>query len=117
MTSSYFTLVEEKPKLSKIKNLLEMNLFSGRAYDANSDAKKYTIYDLLDVIQSSEEEIYKYLNFIEAFQIEGNWRLLDFNYLIDLIENILRLIEEKCLPLDRIPINEIINDLKDLYSL
>ena len=33
--------------------------------------RKYRINDLLEIIQASEEEIYNYLNYIEAFQING----------------------------------------------
>ena len=40
MTNSYFELTKEKPKLQKLKNLLEMNLFSGKVADMNNDAKK-----------------------------------------------------------------------------
>ena len=40
MSNSYFELTKEKPKLQKLRNLLEMNLFCGRAADQNNDAKK-----------------------------------------------------------------------------
>lgn len=40
MTNSYFILNKEKPKLQKLKNLLEMNLYMGKAIDQNSDAKR-----------------------------------------------------------------------------
>jgi len=40
MTNSYFELAKEKPRLQKLKNLLEMNLFCGKAADMNNDAKK-----------------------------------------------------------------------------
>ena len=40
MTNSYFELAKEKPKLQKLRNLLDMNLFCGRAIDQNSDAVK-----------------------------------------------------------------------------
>lgn len=95
MTNSYFVLTKEKPRLQKLRNLLEMNLYCGKAYDQNNDAnkvkhrffwlsalilfkelffnliKKYYMKDFLELIQSSEDEIYNYLNYIEAFQIDG----------------------------------------------
>jgi hypothetical protein len=33
-------MVKEKPKLLKLRNLLEMNLYCGKAVDQNSDAAK-----------------------------------------------------------------------------
>ena len=40
MTNCYFSLTKEKPKLQKLKNLLEMNLYMGKALDQNIDAKR-----------------------------------------------------------------------------
>ena len=71
MTSSYFVLEKVKPKLQKLRNLLEMNFYCGKSMEENNDAEKYTITDFLNIIQSSEEEIYNYLNYIEAYKIDG----------------------------------------------
>jgi hypothetical protein len=61
-----------KPKTEKLKYLLELNFYSGSANDENnSEAKKYAIDDFLELIQASEDQIYKYLNYIEAFNIDG----------------------------------------------
>ncbi len=35
--------------------------------------------DFLEMIQSSEEEIYSYLNYIEAYKIEGEYFFLMLN--------------------------------------
>ena len=117
MSNTYFILTKERPKLQKLHNLLELNLYSGKAIDANSNAKKYTISDFLDMIQASEEEIYNYLNFIEAYQIDGYWRLLDPNFYNELLDNLLKLIDEKGWTCDHIPVKEIYSELEDLYSL
>ena len=61
-----------KPKLEKLKYLLELNLYCGPSDEENENStKQYSIEDLLDIIQASEDEIYKYLNYIEAFHING----------------------------------------------
>jgi hypothetical protein len=72
MTSTYFEICNTKPKLEKLKYLLELNLYCGPS-DEESEAstKQYTIEDFFDIIQASEDEIYKYLNYIEAFNING----------------------------------------------
>jgi sister chromatid cohesion protein DCC1 len=116
MTNSYFMMAKEKPKLQKIKNLLELNLYSGRAYE-QSEAKKFTINDFLDLIQASEAEIYNYLNYIQAFQIDGYWRLLDFKYFNQILDNVLKIIDEKCWTLDKIPAKEIYQELDSIYDM
>lgn len=116
MTNSYFTLTKEKPKLMKIKNLLEMNLYSGKAYEQN-DSQKFTISDFLDIIQASEAEIYVYLNYIQAFQIDGYWRLLDFKFLNQILDNFLKVIDEKCWLLDKIPVKDIYQELDSIYDM
>ena len=39
MSNSYFVLEKDRPKLQKLRNLLEMNLYVGKSADEN-DAKK-----------------------------------------------------------------------------
>ena len=61
-----------KPIMEKMKYLLELNLYCGVSNEnLNENAKKYTVDDFLEIIQASEDEIYKYLNYIEAFNIDG----------------------------------------------
>ena len=43
MTNSYFVIAKEKPKLQKLKNILEMNLYCGKALEVNNNAKKVKI--------------------------------------------------------------------------
>lgn len=115
MTNSYFLMAKEKPKLQKIKNLLEYNLYCGKAYELT--AQKYTINHFLNFIQASEKEVYKYLNFIQAFKIDNYWRLLDFKYLNQIMDNIVKMIEEKCWLFDKIPVTDICQELDSIYDM
>jgi sister chromatid cohesion protein DCC1 len=118
MTSTYFELSQTRPKLTKLKYLLELNLFCGTSNDLlNNFSKKYTIDDFLNEIQSSETEIYTYLNYLEAYNIDGYWRLIDFDYFVGLVEQILKLIDENSWSYDEIQIEQLYADLKDLYPL
>jgi hypothetical protein len=45
MTNSYFELAKEKPKLQKLRNLLEMNFYCGKSSDMNNDARKVNTFD------------------------------------------------------------------------
>jgi hypothetical protein len=40
MSNTYFTMVKERPRLQKLRNLLELNFYSGKAIDQNSNAQK-----------------------------------------------------------------------------
>ena len=40
MANSFFILEKERPKLQKLKNLLELNLYFGEAADENNDTLK-----------------------------------------------------------------------------
>lgn len=69
------------------------------------------------MVQASEEEIYDYLNYIEAYQINGYWRLLDAKFQNDLVEQAVNLIEEKSWSPKKIPINEFYDELKHVFTL
>lgn len=119
MSGSYFTMAVEKPHLQKLKNLLETNLYFGKSIDDNctTDTKKYKINDLLEIIQASEEEIYSYLNYIEAFQIDGYWRLLEFGFYNKIIDDILKCVDDNSLSFMKLPVEEIYTDLQGIYGL
>ncbi len=40
MSNRYFILTKDRPKLQKLKNLLELNMYCGKAIDQNSNASK-----------------------------------------------------------------------------
>jgi hypothetical protein len=73
--------------------------------------------DLLDIIQASEEEIYNYLNYIEAYKIDCYWRLLDFKFYNNILDDILKLIDEKSFSFDKVIMDEIYQDLQNIYNL
>ena len=117
MSNCYFVLEKEKPKFQKLRNLLEMNLYLGPAMDRNNDAKKYDIESLLNIVQASEEEIFDHLNYIEAYQIDGYWRLLSREYQNEMIDIVLKLIDEKSWFIHEIPVNEIYEELREIIPL
>ncbi len=62
MTNSYFVMQKEKPRLSKLRNLLEMNFYCGKALDDNSDAVKVNL--IIDIFMFIFVFIAIYLNFL-----------------------------------------------------
>ena len=78
---------------------------------------KYGIESLLNVIQASEEEIFDHLNYIEAYQIDGYWRLLSREYQNEMIDIVLKLIDEKGWFAHEIPVAEIYEELREIIPL
>lgn len=72
--------------------------------------------DFLESIQASEVEIYEYLNFIEAYKIDGYWRLLDSKFYNELSQSVIALIEEASWPWDSVPVDEVYSILGDLFG-
>merc|ERR1712212_736668 len=63
---------------------------------------------------ASVEEIEKELKRLNAVEIDGRWRLLDPDYFNSVLGHILNLIDENSWPLDAVPVEEVIEVLKDL---
>ncbi|XP_042213947.1 sister chromatid cohesion protein DCC1-like isoform X2 [Homarus americanus] len=107
-----------KPRVQKLRQLLEEQPYSGQQ-EKNQDGKdnRYTLSDLLDRVQCSEEELDKALQEVEAYHLYGFWQLLEFDYHFKVVSHILALIESKSWPLDGIPRMEAIKALSELEPL
>lgn len=114
--SEYLEVRPTKPRLQKLRCLLEENLFSGRVNERDEDhqGRKYSKKDLLDMVQASEAEVEAELKRLNAVEIGGYWRLLDTDYFHSVLNHVLGLIDENSWPLDQIPVEEVIDILKEL---
>lgn len=94
-----------RPKLEKLKQLLWESPYRGPLEEEKDEEKriqsdattchKYTLSDMLDVIQASETEIMDELHKMEACLIDGYWRVFDLDYRDEVFQHILTLLEEK----------------------
>ncbi|KAK6179587.1 hypothetical protein SNE40_011911 [Patella caerulea] len=115
--NNYYELRPCKPKVKKMKELLEKNLYSGKEceQDEQHQGKKYTYSDLLDVIQASDTEITQALHHIKACLIDGYWRLLDFDFQTQIINHIMQLCDENDWLNSGIPMEECCQTLEELF--
>nr|XP_022319946.1 sister chromatid cohesion protein DCC1-like isoform X2 [Crassostrea virginica] len=115
--NNYYELRPCKPRISKLKKLLEENMFSGRECeeDEQHQGHKYSLEDLLDIVQGSETEIKESLKKLKACQIEGLWRVLDFNFLSQVLNHIIQLCEENEWLSTGIPLEECVETLGQLF--
>lgn len=116
MFSEYLETRKTKPKLQKLRALLEENLYCGAVEEKDESrvGKKYWKEDFVRKVQSSPVEVDEELVRLKAFEINGHWRLLDPDYFNSVLGHVLSLIDENSWPLDSVPVEEVIEVLKDL---
>ncbi|XP_065061960.1 sister chromatid cohesion protein DCC1-like isoform X2 [Rhopilema esculentum] len=113
--SSYYELKRIKPKLSKLRKLLEESKFEGLEKEESKIDNKLNLHDLLTCIQASEEEIHQGLADIGAFSFNGYWRLLDVSYKEKAFSQILKLLDEEGWEFEEIPLVRTCEILEELY--
>ncbi|KAL3869842.1 hypothetical protein ACJMK2_042474 [Sinanodonta woodiana] len=114
---SYYELRQCKPKLKKLKTILEENPYNGWENEEDSEHRgnKYTLNDILNMVQASETEIEVALEKLHAVQIDGFWRVLDFEFLTQVLNHIIQMCEENDWLSTGIPMEECLNTLQELF--
>ncbi|XP_029447812.1 sister chromatid cohesion protein DCC1 [Rhinatrema bivittatum] len=115
-SNHYWELRRCRPKLKKLKKLLMENTYEGPDVEKenNSSDSKYTTEDLLDQIQASEQELMDQLRAIHACNIEGYWRILDFDYEMKLLSHIAQLVDSESWSFSKVPLNICLQELETL---
>ncbi|XP_025111078.1 sister chromatid cohesion protein DCC1-like isoform X1 [Pomacea canaliculata] len=113
----YFELRIIKPRLQKLKHLLDENQYSGQECeeDPQHQGKKYTMDDFLNRVQASEQDITDGLKKLRAFEFKGFWRVLDFDHLSTVLSHVIQLSEEGDWINTGIPLAECIEVLQELF--
>lgn len=112
---TYYELKPCKPKLSKLIKLLEHSKYQGPELEYAIDKTKLLSYeDIFDIIQASRKELDEELTKVQAINIDGFYRLLDFDFEFRVISYMLDLIEENSWPLDKVSKEVTLESLKDL---
>ncbi|XP_045455623.1 sister chromatid cohesion protein DCC1 [Melitaea cinxia] len=112
---TYYELKPCKPKLSKLRKLLEGSKYRGLELEYSVDKTKLLTYDAIaDQVQASNAELKEELLKIQAIEIDGYYRLLEFDYEFRVLSYMLDLIEENSWPLNKISKEITFESLKDL---
>ncbi|KAL7886451.1 hypothetical protein AOLI_G00041720 [Acnodon oligacanthus] len=114
--SSYWELRHQRPKLKKLKKLLMESPYSGPPVGTEEEApeNKYTMEDFLERIQASREEIEAHLQKIHACEIDGYWRILDFDYDLKLLGHVTQLVDSESWSFSRVPLRTCLEELGPL---
>ncbi|XP_060631810.2 sister chromatid cohesion protein DCC1 [Anolis sagrei] len=115
-SKNFWELRRCRPKLKKLKKLLMENPYEGpdNQQEQTSTNSKYTTEDLLDQVQASKEEIMQQLVNLKACQIEGYWRILDFDYEMKLLNHVTQLIYSESWPFNKVPLSVCLQELGPL---
>lgn len=113
MFHNYFELRNCKPSFKKLRCVLETNAFRGVEYEDDS-AKNYAFEDLLDFIQSSEEELKQALIDLQTCEFNGYFRILDFDYKFNVLSQIVEIIESKSFPTNKVLMDPVIEAVQDV---
>ncbi|XP_038218251.1 sister chromatid cohesion protein DCC1 [Zerene cesonia] len=115
---TYYELKPCKPRLLKLQKLLEASKYSGAELEYMIDKSKLLNFDsIFDKVQASRAELKDELIRIQAINIDGYYRLLDFDYEFRVLSYMLDLIEENSWPLDKISRELTLDSLKDLVPV
>ncbi|XP_050356363.1 sister chromatid cohesion protein DCC1 [Nymphalis io] len=112
---TYYELKPCKPRLSKLRKLLEPTKYRGSELEYSVDKSKLLNYDaIFDQVQSSRDELNEELVKIQAIKIDEHYRLLEFDYEFRVLSYMLDLIDENSWSLDKISKEVTLESLKDL---
>ncbi|XP_013149485.1 PREDICTED: sister chromatid cohesion protein DCC1 [Papilio polytes] len=112
---TYYELKPCKPRLSKLRKILEPTLYQGPELEYAIDKAKLLNCDaIFEQVQASRTELEGELEKIQAVKIDGYYRLLEFDYEFRVLSYMLDLIEENSWPLNRISKETTFESLKDL---
>lgn len=112
---TYYELKPCKPRLSKLVKLLEPSKYQGSEIEYAIDKSKLLTYEsIFDEIQASRKELDEELLKIQAINIDGYYRLLEFDFEFRVLSYMLDLIEENSWPLYKVSKEDTVQSLKEL---
>ncbi|XP_056458189.1 sister chromatid cohesion protein DCC1 [Gadus chalcogrammus] len=113
--SSYWELRKQRPRMKKLKQLLMENPYEGPSLRGQEDPESlYTMLDLLERIQASEQELLAQLETIHACQVDGYWRMLDFDYEMKLLGHVTQLVDSESWSFSKVPMETCLEELCSL---
>ncbi|XP_061919059.1 sister chromatid cohesion protein DCC1 isoform X2 [Entelurus aequoreus] len=114
--SSYWEVRRHRPRLKKLLRVLMENPYEGPAIAGQQENTEntYTMDDLLETIQASEEEIKHHLKTLHACQINGFWRVLDSDYEMKLVGHVTQLVDSESWSFHKVPLQTSLDELGPL---
>ncbi|KAL1417480.1 hypothetical protein MTO96_000579 [Rhipicephalus appendiculatus] len=115
---SYLELRQCFPRLKKLLELLRQSPYRGaeleHLVDNDKASPKYTLGNILEIVQASEAEIRQAIEELPVVEIDGFYRLLDGEYYYRVQNFIVNYIESESMRLDRIPAGDVVDKISEL---
>lgn len=112
---NYLEVTPSKPHLKKLGELLKKTVYKGPENEYEISTEDLLTYDqLLNEIQTSEEELKLALNALNTITINSKIRILDFEYHFRVLSYMLKLIDENSWQLDEVDYEETMNALTEI---
>ncbi|KAB0407554.1 hypothetical protein E2I00_019464, partial [Balaenoptera physalus] len=106
-SNNYWELRRCRPKLKKLKKLLMENTYEGPDSQKEKDSNHS---------KASEEEIMAQLQVLNACEIGGYWRILEFDYEMKLLNHITQLVDSESWSFNKVPLNTCLQELGPLET-
>ncbi|KAK9511157.1 hypothetical protein O3M35_005770 [Rhynocoris fuscipes] len=111
----YYEIKKIKPRLSRLRTLLNRKPYKGKELEEDEQlVDYYSTEDLLKHVQASEDEIKQGLKEIDAFCLNGKWRLFEDNYHFRALSYMLNLLDENSWKINEVPLGETLEFLNEL---
>jgi len=109
----YMEVLPAQPTTKRLHSVLREKSYKG----GNSDQEHgWSLSELLDTVQASEEEILEGLKSCQAVRVDGEWFSLDPTYHMKVVGFIFRFFDESSWSLDCVRRKETIDALKELVN-
>lgn len=120
ISNRYYELIPARPKLRKLRFLLGKYEFAGPELEPGfieTGVQMLSLNELLDSIQCSNGELHSALNNIDAFVINGIWRVLEFQYQFRVLSIFLNWLDENGWEIDEIEYTKTARTLDELIPI
>lgn len=111
------TYLELRPCCSRLRALyylLQRKPFGGTELEDDDLTDKYTLNDLLSMVQATEDEILSALKELPVVKINGFYRLLEVDYHFRVVNFIVDYTEAESIPIEKIPMEDVVGNVSEL---
>ncbi|KJE93452.1 hypothetical protein CAOG_04241 [Capsaspora owczarzaki ATCC 30864] len=108
----YLEALPCKPRLDQLDALINERRYAGEDQEDSNPAGKYSLEEICNRVQASEQEIVRALEQSSALLIHGKWRAMDFAYAHLVLDLILKTITEHDWSYRKVPLELSAQDLE-----
>jgi sister chromatid cohesion protein DCC1 len=113
MQSYHYEVLKIAPRLQTLRTMLEESPYVEDDGSATESKKRYNFDDLVLAVQASEVEVRDALVTMQAFELEGKWRVLDRTYAMATFSEILNSMAEHDISMNKVNAELVVKSLEE----